>query len=597
MIYVHDLAKDAIAKHILFYSAYLLEWQKIYKGESMKKTIILINLVISYSLLIGQNSPFLTTQIREKEQAILNTLTLDQKIGQLFMVAAVSDEESNKAFIERTPYRVDKDYVSELITTYHIGGIIFLGTGNSKQQIKRTRYFQQLSSIPLLIGQDLEPGLIMNIRLPEIRWPNSMTLGAIQDLNLIYELGKQIGEQCKKLGVHINFAPVIDVNNNPENPVINIRSFGDDARNVTQKAEAFMRGLQDAGVLACGKHFPGHGDTSQDSHDCIPLIQHDKKRLYSIELYPFKELIKDGIASIMIAHLEVPAFEPDKNRPSSLSKNIVTHLLKEELGFDGLIITDGLGMQGVRKYLDPGEIELQALLAGNDILLCPIDVPKSISLIKKAFQNGRLTEKKLDHHVLKILMAKEWIQQHQKVTPDINDTKQLQSDKTQKLKKRLYRHAITLVKNNHNLLPLHGTNQRIPVIQIGGKKDEPFKFHLTSYIPTEVYHMPSDSDAKLIHNLCTAVKDSNTIIVSIHDMTRSPQNNFGIKNSTINLIKTLHDMKKNIILTIFGSPYSITFFDNTDAIIVAYENDTDAQEAAANTIVGKIKANGILPVR
>jgi beta-N-acetylhexosaminidase len=350
---------------------------------------------------------FILTSIQSKNIS-LEQLTLEQKIGQLFMVAAVADEEIAKDFLHKKPYRMDKKYIEELILKYHIGGIIFLGKSDYEKQIERTKYFQNLSTIPLLIGQDLEPGRVGIARLQAMRaFLNNKTLGEHDDIKTTYETGFAVGELCKKLGVHINFAPVADVNNNPNNPVINDRSFGDNPKLITRHAIAFAHGLQDAGILACAKHFPGHGDTDVDSHYDLPLIPHNRERLHAIELAPFKQLIAQNIPAIMVGHLEVPAFEDQKSLPSSLSKKIVTDLLQKELGFKGLVITDSLHMYGVTKYFNPGEYELYALLAGNDILLCPFDVAAGVAAIKQALHDGIITEQEIDVHVEKILNIKD----------------------------------------------------------------------------------------------------------------------------------------------------------------------------------------------
>jgi beta-N-acetylhexosaminidase len=337
----------------------------------------------------------------------INNLTLDQKIGQLFMVAAVADEETAQAIMEKKTYRMDKEYIEELIAQYHIGGVIYLGKSDYYKQIERTKHFQNLSAIPLLVGQDLEPGRIGAARFAELaHFPNNKALGAINNTDYTHSIGKAIGAIAKTVGVHIVFAPVADVNNNPNNPVINDRSFGDNPELVAKHAIAFAQGLSAMGIIACAKHFPGHGDTDVDSHYDLPLILHDKNRLHAIELAPFKELIAADIPAIMIAHLEVPAFEDQEHMPSSLSKKIVTGLLQDELGFNGLKITDSLHMYGVTKYFQPGEYELYGLMAGNDILLCPFDVPAGVTAIKQAIADGRVTEQEINVHVEKILQLK-----------------------------------------------------------------------------------------------------------------------------------------------------------------------------------------------
>lgn len=338
----------------------------------------------------------------------IKKLTLDEKIGQLFMVAAVADEETAKDIIEKKTYRLDKEYIEQLIKEYNIGGIIYLGKSDYKKQIARTEYFQTLSTIPLLIGQDLEPGRVGASRFPDFfSFPANQQLGILNDQEHTYQIGRAIGGLCKLLGVHINFAPVADVNNNPKNPVINDRSFGNNPSLVTQHAIVFARGLHDAGIIACAKHFPGHGDTDIDSHYNLPLIPYGQERLHAIELLPFKQLIAAGIPTIMIAHLEVPAFENQKNLPSSLSKKVVTNLLRNELGFTGLIITDALDMNSITKNYSNGQAELQALCAGNDILLCPIDVPAAVATIKQAIHDQYITEQEIDMHIEKILKVKQ----------------------------------------------------------------------------------------------------------------------------------------------------------------------------------------------
>ncbi len=347
------------------------------------------------------------TSITHSMNISINNLTLDQKIGQLFMVAAVADEDTAKDCLSKKTYRMDKKYIKKLIKKYHIGGIIYLGKSDTEKQIQRTQYFQKISNIPLLIGQDLEPGRVGISRLQTMEcFSNNKQLGEKNDTAETYQAGCAIGQYCKKLGVHINFAPVADVNNNPNNSVINDRSFGDNPELVAQHAIAFAQGLENAGIIACAKHFPGHGDTDVDSHYDLPLIKHDAKRLHDIELYPFKQLIKNNIPAIMIGHLEVPAFENKSKLPSTVSKKIVTDLLQNELGFKGLIITDGLDMQGITNHYKNGQAELQALLAGNDILLTPVDVPAAVTAIKQAIKDNRITQQEIDAHVTKILDVK-----------------------------------------------------------------------------------------------------------------------------------------------------------------------------------------------
>lgn len=528
-------------------------------------------------------------------------MTLDQKIGQLFMVAAVSNEILNAEFIKSSPYTMHQEYIEQLICDYHIGGIIFLGMGYPEQQIARTCRYQSLSRIPLLVGQDLEWGLSM--RLHDVaRFPRAMTLGAISDEQLIYDMAKEIAHQAQALGVHIVFAPVVDVNNNPRNPVIHDRSFGQDPHAVARKGLLFMQGLCDEGIIACAKHFPGHGDTEVDSHFALPCVTHTRQRLNEIELYPFKELIAHHAPAIMLAHLRVPALDP-RNLPTSLSYNVVTNVLRNELAFDGLIITDGMGMQAITNDFTDGAAELQALLAGNDIILCPTNVPQACKCIKRALADGVLTEADLNEHVLRILRAKQWASMAQKAAwrPSF-DYSALHSPYAYQLKQKLYEQAITLVRNN-NALPINQRDeQTVAYIQVGGQNKNAFATTLHETV-SHAYYLPAQPDDVALNETLSVLEGTDKIIIGIFDMNKRVHIeqsgqicNYGIAEKTCQLLAQLTQAAKNIILVLFGSPYSIQLFEHVPTVIVAYEDDSDAQIAAANVILGKLVANGRLPV-
>jgi beta-glucosidase-like glycosyl hydrolase len=334
-------------------------------------------------------------------------LSLNEKIGQLFMVAAVSDEELNKEFMTKSCYSMTKEYVTQLIQQYHIGGIIFLGRGTKQKQIERAHYFQSLSKIPLLIGQDFEPGLISRRIIDGIEVPWAQELGQ-QDDETVYKYAQQIADQAHELGIHIVFAPVADINTNPNNPVIGKRAFGQTQELVAQKSLTFMRGLQDAGIIACAKHFPGHGDTSTDSHEVLPYIAHTDERINEVELYPFKKLIDAGVEAMMLGHLVVEALDPQKV-PTSISRTVITEVLKNKLGFSGLVVTDGFGMKALTNHYTQGDIAVKALQAGADLLLCPVDVPAAIQAIKQALISGDLSEQDIDEHSIKIMKLKQKI--------------------------------------------------------------------------------------------------------------------------------------------------------------------------------------------
>jgi len=561
------------------------------------------------------NPPFLASDKWAEET--LQSLTLKEKIGQLFMIAAASSfkqpDELLASAMQKSPYKMDEEYITKMIQEYNIGGIIFLFKSEPEKQIYFTKKYQSLSKIPLLIGLDAEWGLSMRLE-KVVRYPRNMTLGAIQDEQLIYQMGYEVGQQCKAIGVHINFAPVADVNNNPKNPVIHDRSFGDDPKCVAQLAKLYSQGLQDAGVIACAKHFPGHGDTDTDSHFDLPVIKHNRTRLNNIELYPFKELVSSGVGAIMNAHLSVPELDPTPNLPSSLSYSIVTQELKKNLGFNGLVITDGLGMQAITKYYKPGELELKAFLAGNDILLCPLDVPLAIEKIETAIKSGLVIEEELNKRVLKILKAKAWVlNKQEKIDPDFL-TREAYS-----LQKILYESAITLVKKSSDLNFGAELLNNSLIIQVGSlpenklannKKIFPIPVTLSEarsaksngysmYLSTDcckIKYCKSDmSDQELLDCLEQA-QYKDTIIISVGQMNKFMAQKFGIASNTLSLITELKKINKKIIVIIFGTPYSLNYFNEADTIIVAYEDAVPMQKAAVKVLTGDLKATGKLPV-
>ena len=412
----------------------------------MKQKIILISILILANFVNSQNiDPLLKKDSRGQEiwvDSILKSMTVDQKIGQLFMIPAYSNKDGQ--------HTAD---VEAIINKYKIGGIIFF-QGTPDRQLKMTNYFQEVSKIPLLIGIDGEWGLDMRLK-NTYRFPWNMALGAVQDLNLIEKFGIALGKHSKRVGINFNFAPVVDVNINPKNPIIGNRSFGESAQNVTDKAIAFTKGMQSQNVLASAKHFPGHGDTDADSHHTLPTIPFTEERLDSVELFPYKKLFDVGLASVMVAHLSVPTYEPNTSLPSSLSKNIVTGLLQEKLGFKGLILTDALNMKGAADFSSSAEINLEVVKAGNDILLMPNDVPESFARIKKAYEDGEITQERLDHSVIKILKAKYWVGLNKFIPIDEeNLSTDLNSIEDEVLHHKLVENSITLLENKKDIFPI-----------------------------------------------------------------------------------------------------------------------------------------------
>ncbi len=527
--------------------------------------------------------------LQDDPTALLDTMSLDEKIGQLFMVAAISDTALNTAFLEHAPYQMDHDYVRSLITQYHIGGIIFLGSGTIQSQINLTRQFQSISKIPLLIGQDCEWGLAMRIR-DTIKFPYALTLGAIQDNTLIQLAGNMIGTQCAAMGVHINFAPVADVNTYQGNPVIGSRSFGADATQVAQKSVAFMRGLQAAGTIACAKHFPGHGDTTTDSHYGLPIIAHALNRLTQVELYPFKQLIGADIPALMTGHVAVPALD-NTQTPASMSYPITTEFLQHRLGFTGLVITDGLGMQAVTTNKAPGQPELAALMAGNDILLCPVDVPAACRLIKEALADGRLSQEIVDAHVLKMLQTKQQI--HTDTPLSFDDiTAVIHSTAADELNRELFHAAITIPCDVQNCIPI-APKTSIIHLEIGTHHPTHVAQLLAHQYP--VTYTAIDLSTNLYQQL-PAMPPDMPLIITVHGTSRYARDRYGISTQVANQITDLCRTHPHTILVLFASPYSVSFFQDAPCIICAYEDEHAAHGATVDIITGNKLAVGKMPI-
>jgi len=402
---------------------------------------IFILVVSSASTLPKKNSEAKTKQ-QLWVDSVFDSMSEEERLGQLFMVAAYSNRDEKHS-----------EELEKLIREYNIGGLIFFQGGPVRQAILTNRY-QAKAKVPLLIAIDGEWGLKMRLD-STMAFPKQMTLGAVQDDAYIYAMGKEVARQCKRLGIHVNFAPVIDVNSNPANPVIGVRSFGEDKFKVAEKGIAYMKGMQDNGVIACAKHFPGHGDTETDSHLTLPVITHTKERLNDVELYPFRELIKDSVFSIMVAHMHVPAYDSTTNMATTLSKSVVTDLLKNELQFKGLIFTDALNMKGVSSFFKPGEVDVLALLAGNDVLLYAEDVPTAIRKIHKAIKENKITWAEVDERVKKILTAKFWAGLDSLKPIELHNLyEDLNSSEAKALRQDIYEKALTIVRNDDNLIPI-----------------------------------------------------------------------------------------------------------------------------------------------
>lgn len=519
--------------------------------------------------------------------SVYNELNKTERIAQLLMVRANNAREDYFPEI--------KDYVEK----YGIGGICYFGSGPMRQA-KQNNEWQKLSQIPLLTSIDGEWGLGMRLD-STISFPFNMTLGAIENDSLIFEMGKEIGIQCERIGVHMNFAPVVDINVNPKNPVINSRSFGDDPIKVTEKALAFLNGLQSQGILASAKHFPGHGDTDSDSHKTLPLINHSFERLDSVELFPFKKLINSGLSGVMIAHLYIPALENEENLASTLSPKIINGLLRDSLQFNGLVITDALDMDGVTKYVNPGEIEVRAILAGNDILLLSKDVPRAIASISIALDNGRIDSVYFEDKVKRILKYKYRAGLYAKQEIDLkNLVSDLNNPKAIALNQRLYEEATILLKNEASILPLsnHG-KENTAILSIGLKSSGHFVETIQKFSSLDSYSIPKTFTREQADNLEKQLAEYKQIIIALGGVSIFPRKNFGVTWGSKEFLKRLAK-KHSLLFNFFGSPLAYRQFTSFDSIfttsIIAHQDNKYTVQAVAQQLFGAIPILGKLPV-
>ncbi|MBS1772730.1 MAG: serine hydrolase [Bacteroidetes bacterium] len=518
--------------------------------------------------------------------SIYQKLDDTERIGQLFMVAAYSGGKD---------YNEEK--IKTLISERRIGGLIFM-QGTPEAQASLNNLYQQMAQVPLLIAMDAEWGLGM--RLTGVaNMPHSMMVGATQDTLLAYKLGDAIGKQCRRMGVHIDFAPVVDVNNNPNNPIINARSYGENKTLVAKMALAYMRGLQNNGVMACAKHFPGHGDTDADSHTDLPTIKKSMRQLDTLELYPFKELIKGGVKSIMVAHLEVPALESESHIPTSLSKNVITRLLKNTLGYNGLIFTDALNMQGVTKYFQPGDVDLKAIMAGNDMLLISQDVPVAIQKIKAAIDSGLISREEIETKVRKILAAKyDAGLAHWKAVDNVNATTDL-NQLILPIRTEMSKKAVTLVRDrNFIIADLANKTNHVGYVGVNANDSTALSKELfAAYPDLNIQWLPKGSNAAAVNKVLNDLAKNDITIVGIHNMSFYPgsSGNYSLDDQQMTFIKQMAS-KKNTMLVLMGNAYLLKNTCEVGSVIVAYEDDSISERVAARILLRKEDARGIMPV-
>ena len=554
------------------------------------------NLVVTFSLLLAiLNSlsaqtpvPFVKTINNPNKwvDSVFKKMSRNEKIAQLFMVRAHTDLGQKYA-----------DSVALVIKKQQLGGVVFFQGGPGRQALLTNQY-QALAKTPLMIAMDAEWGLGMRLD-STVSYPYQMTLGAIQNNRLIYQMGQEVAKDFKRLGMHINFAPVMDINNNPRNPVINYRSFGDNKYNVVQKSIAYMKGMQESGIFTTAKHFPGHGDTDVDSHYDLPKLPFTAARLDSLEMYPFKQAFAENLSGIMVAHMNIPNLDSTKNLPSTLSKPIVTNILKEKLGFKGLIFSDAMGMKGVVKYFPNGEADVRGIIAGNDVLELSENTERAIHLIRKSIRHHRLTWDDINQKVKKILEAKYWMGLNnlekvntQNVVTDLNRPASYQ------LIQNLTDAAVTVVKND-NIIPLRNDFIRKTAVLCIGQKQEPafYKSINQAYPNTILFLIPKDLSDTEYNQVKASLQNFDQIINVVYDTRKRPSSQLDYNNNLKSLITDVS--KANTISVILANPYTIAGLpgiEKSKSIIVGYQNSVEMENSAAKVVLGKLKSQGKLPV-
>ncbi|HEY5408175.1 MAG TPA: glycoside hydrolase family 3 N-terminal domain-containing protein, partial [Ginsengibacter sp.] len=521
--------------------------------------------------------------------SVFNTLNNDQRIAQLMVLRESSYTKDGPVYYD--------SLITDAIKKYNIGGIV-LFQGGPVQQANFINFFQSIAKTPLMVCIDAEWGLGMR-QDSVIPLNHQMMLGAVNDTSIISAYGKLVGEQCKREGIQVNFAPVVDINNNPNNPVINDRSFGENKYKVAEYGVTYMKAMQREGVLACAKHFPGHGDVSVDSHLDLPVINKSMAQLDSLELYPFEQMFNAGVGSVMIAHLYIPAIDNTPNTATSLSKNNVTGLLRNKLHYNGLTFTDALGMKGVAKFFPGGQIAAQSLIAGNDMLCLPEDVATSIAKIKEAIDSNKLSwddvyakcKKVLEYKYLYGVAGAKTID----TTNLVNDLNKGSND----IKKLVAENAITILSNKDKQffpLDVFNTKKDIVYVGIGIDSANAFAKRLQEDCHADAFYFNYKEDSARIPSTVELIKNRyKTVIIGIHNYNRYPSNNFGISGYSMALVKQIQQNNKTIIFD-FGNPYALKNFCDADNLVACYEDDSLTQFAAADLLEGRILAKGTLPV-
>ena len=531
--------------------------------------------------------------VYERTENKLRSMTLREKIAQ--MIITYSDGYSlneNSAEYQR---------LSNLIVNEKVGGVIFF-KGNAVQEAELINSLQSISETPLLMSADFERGT--NMRLDDgSLFPSNMALGATRNTDLAYQMGLQIAKECRAIGIGQNYAPVVDINNNSDNPIINVRSYGEDPELVSMMGDAFIKGMQDGNVIATAKHFPGHGDTDIDSHSDLPVLNFDRSRLDNLELIPFKNAIKNNVMSVMIAHLSLPSLDNESNVPASLSKNIINGLLIDEMNFKGLVVTDALNMAGVVKHFSAEEVALRCVNAGVDLILMPQGESVSISAIENAVNSGTLSEEQINNSLRKILNAKEWLKLNENKISDVNKVSQVvNSDEAKKISRQIADESLTLVKNDGNIVPFNNASEQsclIVSLNNGNEKANSDYFlnrftDLNKFKSFSYYDLTGNING--INDVVADAANYDVIIVPIYAKVKIKTGTVGLPESQISLINSLTASGKKVVVVSFGNPYLIQGFPDVSSYICAYADAGTSIDAAIDSFYGTIKFKGKLPV-
>jgi beta-N-acetylhexosaminidase len=518
--------------------------------------------------------------------SVYKKLSKKEKIGQLFFVRAHTNK--GKAY---------EDSVAKIIVDEHVGGLVFF-QGGPVRHANLINNYQKLSKVPLLIAMDGEWGLGMRLD-SSFSYPYQMTLGAVQDNNLLYKMGQMVAYDFKRLGMHINFAPDMDVNNNPNNPVINYRSFGDNKYNVARKGIAYFKGMQDAGLIVFAKHFPGHGDTNVDSHFDLPQLPFTRDRLDSLEMYPFREAINAGVGGIMIAHMNIPSLDSTKNLPSTLSRPIVTGILKDSLGFKGLVATDAMEMKGVTKFFPNGEADVRAFIAGSDLIELSVNSASAAKLIKKAIRKNKISKEEFEAKVKKLLAAKYWagLNEYKPALP-ANLVQDINRPAASELFQQLSDAAVTLLKGDSRTLK-QDPIKKTAIVSIGVGQPTTFQKELSKWYPNSmIFMVDKNTSVPNLNRMLASLKQFEQVFVSIHDTRLRPQSRLDY-SSDVKLLVAELAAKPNVVVSVFANAYTIAGLpgiEKSSALLACYQKDDALQRSAVKVITGQIKPIGKLPV-